>query len=225
MSDEEYERLEEHYQSMITTFTSSANVMEQLSNILVYSPEALQTYETAAAFYRMKVTHYEIMLLSLRAMHGNRGHEWNTKPLLIGGSIITGLVADNVTVIGFANDALIPVAIAGTAIAVVTTNYEAIGASISNVWSNLWSSSDSRDDLTVDEGQERITGDRIKDLHENPGDWEEVGKPQIEPATGKAYKGGTSVERTLENTRTVETLKEHTVYGPNGQIWHGPHYR
>ncbi|MDY6833274.1 MAG: RHS repeat-associated core domain-containing protein [Chloroflexota bacterium] len=62
MSDEEYERLEEHYQSMITTFTPLAKAMEKMSNILVYSPEVLQAYKAAAAFYRMQVLHYEIML-------------------------------------------------------------------------------------------------------------------------------------------------------------------
>lgn len=127
-------------------------------------------------------------------MHGNKGHEWNTKPLLIGGSIITGLVADNVTVIGFANDALIPVAIAGTAITVVTTNYEAIGASISNAWNNLWSSSDSGDDLTVDEGvsgAQTPSAPRAEDGYFPPKNWsgKKVKNPNG-PGYGYPYKHG-----------------------------------
>ena len=85
--------------------------------------------------------------------------------------------------------------------------------------------SDPGDDLEVDEGKERSTGDKIRDLHENPEDWTKAGEPRVEPATGKPYKGGLSVEKKLINTKTGETLTEHTIYGPDGRILHGPHYR
>jgi|WetSurMetagenome_2_1015567.scaffolds.fasta_scaffold295445_1 hypothetical protein len=59
----------------------------------------------------------------------------------------------------------------------------------------------------------------INDFNEHPENWEKTGEKPPEPATGKPYKGGTSVEETYQdkNGRTVE---RHRIYDKNGKVVH-----
>lgn len=65
------------------------------------------------------------------------------------------------------------------------------------------------------------TGQLIDDFESNPGSWNEVSN-ESEGATGRAYRGGMSVERVYE--KNGATLARHTIYGPEGQVLHD-HFR
>jgi RHS repeat-associated protein len=67
------------------------------------------------------------------------------------------------------------------------------------------------------------SGETIDDLKNNPGKWEKTGE-KTEPATGKKYGGGTSVEETYRNRETGQVVERHRIYDRNGEVVHD-HYR
>ncbi len=74
-------------------------------------------------------------------------------------------------------------------------------------------------------GGTRSLSERIADFQKNPQNWERTAA-SAERATGKAAKGGVSVESTYTNKVTGETLHVHDVFKPSGsQIPNHPTYR
>jgi hypothetical protein len=63
----------------------------------------------------------------------------------------------------------------------------------------------------------------LDDYYKNPGDWEKVGE-RTEPATGKDYKGGKSVEERYRNKKTGQEIERHRISDPNGKSLHD-HWR
>jgi len=69
----------------------------------------------------------------------------------------------------------------------------------------------------------RNKDEKIRDIQENPENWEKVGD-SAEPATSPSYKGGTSVRETWRHKATGEEVERHVIYGPSGKVVHGPHW-
>jgi hypothetical protein len=60
-------------------------------------------------------------------------------------------------------------------------------------------------------------GRTIHHFRDNPDDWRRV-SAHAEEATGKTYRGGTSIEEVFE--RGTDRLVRHRIYGPSGDILH-----
>jgi RHS repeat-associated protein len=74
--------------------------------------------------------------------------------------------------------------------------------------------------LQGDTNPDIIMQDRtIDDFHEHPENWEKTGEAPPEPATGRRFKGGTSIEETFQN-KDGQTLERHRIYNKNGKVVH-----
>ena len=63
-------------------------------------------------------------------------------------------------------------------------------------------------------------GQTIQDFETNPGSWRQVAV-HGEPATGRAYRGGTSVEEVFE--KGGDRIVRHRIYDQNGSLVHETH--
>lgn len=70
---------------------------------------------------------------------------------------------------------------------------------------------------TAERAASAPAGRLIQDFRRGGDDWRRA-SPYAEPATGKAYSGGTSIEEVFE--RGDDRLVRHRIYGPNGDVLH-----
>ncbi len=75
----------------------------------------------------------------------------------------------------------------------------------------------SDDVASAGRGPSTPMGSRIEDFKQNPDDWRRV-SAHAEGATGRRYRGGTSIEEVFESQG--DRLVRHRIYGRQGDVLH-----
>jgi RHS repeat-associated protein len=90
--------------------------------------------------------------------------------------------------------------------------------------SNRFHSDDSQSSDNKTTETPNTFSDDLKDIAENPSDWEQTGRSVVE-SLNRNNRGGKSIEDEFTNKKTGRKIYQHTLETPEGGLYETPHYR